>query len=248
MNSIRRYADPEALSRAAADLFCSTVRQAASEGRPAHLAVSGGSTPRRMFEMLSEGELRASTPWDWLQLCWVDERFVPPEDPASNYRMVRETLLEHVPLPATNIHRIPAELGTPEQVADVYQLELQAILPRVANGFPRFDLVFLGMGSDGHTGSLFPRSPALYEARRWVVANPVPSLPHPRITLTFPAIDHAAVIAFLVAGQDKAAMLKEVLTAPKDVILRPAQGVQPAAGKLLWMADAAALAELPPTP
>jgi len=244
LTAIRPYANPEALGRAAADLFSNAARHAASEERPAYIAVSGGSTPRRMFELLAEPPYGEQTPWEWVQLCWVDERFVPPDHPESNYRMVREALLNRIPLPDTSIHRIPTERGAPEKVADIYQLELQAILPRLGDGYPRFDLVLLGMGADGHTASLFPGSPGLAETKRWVVANPVESLGQSRITLTIPAINHAAVIAFHVTGRDKAATLHRVLRGPRDTELYPAQAISPAAGRLLWLADKEAMSEM----
>lgn len=240
MTDIRSYPDAEALSQAAAELFCTTAKQSATDERPAFIAVSGGSTPRRMFEILAEPPLRDQVPWAWLQLCWVDERPVPPDHPDSNYRMVKESLLDKIPLPATSIHRIPTERGTPEQVADLYQLELQAILPRVGNGFPRFDLLLLGMGDDGHTASLFPHSPGLREDKRWVVANPVEKLGQTRLTLTFPAINHAALIAYLVSGAGKAEMLRRVRSSPRNIEALPAQGVAPVNGRLLWLADEAA--------
>lgn len=240
MTDVRPYPDPESLSRAAAELFCTTARHSATEDRPAFIAVSGGSTPRRMFELLAEPPFRDEVPWAWLQLCWVDERPVPPDHPDSNYRMVKESLLGKIPLPATSIHRIPTERGTPDQVADLYQLELQAILPRMGNGFPRFDLVLLGMGDDGHTASLFPHSPGLREQKRWVLANPVEKLGHARITLTYPAINHAANVAFLVSGAEKAATLRRVLSGPRNIDELPAQGVAPTSGRLLWLADEAA--------
>jgi 6-phosphogluconolactonase len=185
-------------------------------------------------------------PWDSLDLYWVDERAVPPEAADSNYRMTREALLDHVPLRPEQIHRIEGELD-PELAANRYESELRNTFRIEGAESPRFDLVALGMGDDGHTASLFPHTEALREITRLVTANHVPQKDTWRITLTWPVIDHASSVFFLIAGEDKAAVLKEVLTGPRDPERLPSQLIWPASGILTFILDKAAAALLPAT-
>jgi 6-phosphogluconolactonase len=171
---------------------------------------------------------------------WGDERCVPPDDPASNFRMVREALLDHVAIPAGQIHRMRGE-DDPRTAAAAYERELRALFPA---GSPRFDLVLLGLGDNGHTASLFPGLGAVRESARWVVAEHVSEVGMWRLTLTPAAIDAAAAIVFLVAGRDKAAMLARVLEGPRDIDARPAQAIAPAEGRLIWLVDVAAAGAL----
>lgn len=200
------------------------------------LVLSGGSTPRALYELLTETD-----EIDWLKvhIFWGDERCVPPDHADSNYRMAREALLDHVPLPHANIHRIRAEQD-PEQAAESYEDELRHYLG--PDG--RFDLVLLGMGDDGHTASLFPETAALDETERLVLANNVPQLETWRITLTAPLINRARNVAFLVAGENKAAPLREVLHGPRQPHRYPAQMIAPENGRLVWFVDQAAAANL----
>jgi 6-phosphogluconolactonase len=237
---IRVFANQEDLSRAAADLFQNTVARCAEQERRAYIAVSGGSTPRRLYELLATPPWRDHVHWSCVELFWVDERPVPSDDPESNYRLVNDALLNDVPLPPTSVHPIPTEIGAPSEAAEEYQQDLEENLPRTEDGWPRFDLVFLGMGEDGHTASLFPQSPALSETHRWAVANPVAKLNTERITLTFPVINHAAHVVFLVSGAGKAEVLNDVLHAPFDVAALPSQGIRPEDGELTWFVDEAA--------
>jgi 6-phosphogluconolactonase len=242
-------ADPAALARRAAQYFMEMAGEAVQAHGRARIAISGGSTPKATFALLADHHepWRAHMPWDFLDLYWVDERCVPPDAADSNYRMTREALLEKVPLKPEQIHRILGELE-PEAAAARYESELR-------NGFrlegaesPRFDLVQLGMGSDGHTASLFPHTEAIHELGRLAVANHVPQQKQSwRVTLTWPVINHANSVFFLIAGADKAAVLNEVLTGQRDPERLPSQLIWPSSGILTLILDKAAAARLPAT-
>jgi 6-phosphogluconolactonase len=233
------HADRNALGRAAADKFVELANEAiAARGRFA-VALSGGSTPREMYQQLASDAYRARVDWRRVYFFWGDERTVPPASPDSNFRMANETLLSRIAVPRENIHRIRAE-ENPDVAASEYERTLRAFF---GDQLPRFDLVLLGLGSNGHTASLFPRTPALHENARWCVAVWVPELDTQRITLTAPLINHAANIIFLVAGRDKAAVLREVLRGPYEPERLPAQFIRPDDGKLMWMLDQDAASE-----
>jgi 6-phosphogluconolactonase len=251
MLKIKYYveADPAALARRAAQYFLEMASEAVQARGRARIAISGGSTPRTTFALLADRNepWRAHMPWDALDLYWVDERCVPPDHADSNYRMTREAMLDHVPLKPEQIHRVEGELD-PEAAAARYESELR-------NGFrlegaetPRFDLIALGMGPDGHTASLFPHTEAIHELNRLSVANHVPQQKDSwRITLTWPVINHASSVFFLIAGNDKAAVLKQVLTGRRDPEQLPSQLIWPASGILTLILDKAAAALLPAT-
>ena len=238
MSAVRTFPDLDALSRAAAEELGVVARQAIAARGTCHVALSGGSTPKRLFQVLAALG-RAALPWDRIELWWGDERCVPPDHPDSNFRMTREHLLE--PLGLTRVHRIEAERD-PVAAADDYERALVGAL----GAPPVLDLVWLGMGPDGHTASLFPGSPAVGERQRYVVANPVDSpVAHGkavRITLTLPALNAARRVRFLVAGADKAERLHEVIEGPPGKY--PSQLVQPSGGDLAWLVDTAAAARL----
>jgi 6-phosphogluconolactonase len=183
-------------------------------------------------------------PWDKIYFFFGDERHVPPDDPESNYRMVRESLLSKIPVPAENVFRVPAENPDASQAAEAYEQTLRKFFSPPPGQFPRFDLVLLGMGPDGHTASLFPGIPALKEKSRWVVADWVEKFKTDRITLTLPVLNNAAVVMFLVSGQDKASVLKEVLKGKQPGEFFPSKLIQPSDGDLIWMVDQAAAAQL----
>ena len=247
---IKYYVEPDAaaLARRTAQYFVEMATEAVEARGHARIAISGGSTPKAALELLATsavlgyGHLR----WEKLDLYWVDERAVPPDDADSNYRMTREALLDHVPLKPAQIHRIAGELE-PEAAAARYEAELRADFRLADDERPRFDLVALGLGGDGHTASLFPHTKALHEMNRLVVANHVPQRDIVRITLTWPVINHAHSVFFLVSGPEKAAILKEVLTGPQDPERLPAQLIWPSSGILTIILDKAAAALLPPT-
>jgi 6-phosphogluconolactonase len=247
---IKYYVEPDAaaLARRAAGYFVEMAGEAVADRGRARIAISGGATPKAVFELLGDrGQpWRSRMPWDKLDLYWVDERSVPPEHPDSNYRMTREALLDRVPLKPEQIHRIEGELE-PAIAAARYESELRSSFHLEDDEHPRFDLVALGMGTDGHTASLFPQTEALFEQKRLVTANHVAQKDTWRITLTWPVIDHASSVFFLVAGADKAAILKEVLTAPHDPERLPSQLIWPVSGILTLILDKAAASLLPAT-
>jgi len=198
------------------------------------VALSGGSTPKAMFQILAEKPFAGMLPWRSIYFFWGDERCVPPDHPDSNYRMAWETLLSKVPVPAENIFRIPAEDEDHQRAADSYCETLQKFF---AEEWPHFDLFFLGMGPDGHTASLFPGTEALKAHDRIATPNYVEKFQSWRITLTADAINKARNIIFLVAGQDKAPALREVITGPRNPELYPSQLIEPYYGTLLWLID-----------
>jgi 6-phosphogluconolactonase len=238
---IRIFADAEALSEAAAALFVRAAQRAVRNTGRFVVALSGGQTPRRTYERLACPECRDAVPWEAVHVFWGDERCVPFEDPRCNARMAYEALLRHVPIPAHQVHPIPCE-GDPETAAVRYEALLRSFFREAP---PRFDLVFLGLGEDGHTASLFPFHPAVTEPRRWVAA--VPEADPPRVTLTLPILNQARRVVFLVTGARKAEILRAVWEGPFDPLRRPAQGVRPGPGRVLWLVDAAAASELLPS-
>ena len=241
-------ADSKALAELAAEYFVEQSVKAVAKRGLARIAISGGSTPKAVFEILADPRRPwfARMPWSRIQLFWVDERCVSPDHPDSNYRMTREALLDWVPVRAEQIHRIQGELE-PEIAAARYESELRNSFRLKDSQAPRFDLVALGMGNDGHTASLFPHSAAIHEVHRLVTANHVPRHDAGRITLTWPVINHARSVFFVVAGAAKASILKEVLTGPRDPERLPSQLIWPASGILSLLLDKAAATLLPVT-
>jgi 6-phosphogluconolactonase len=207
------------------------------------IALSGGSTPRNLYTLIA-ANASATLPWDKMFFFWGDERHVPPDSPDSNYRMAKESLLSKVPIPPANIFPVPAENPDAAQVAEVYEQTLRRFFAVAPGEFPRFDLILLGMGPDGHTASLFPETAALQEKSRLVVANWVEKLGGSRITFTLPLLNSARCVTFLVSGTDKAAALHEVLEGNAPAEKYPSRLVQPSDGKLIWFVDRAAASEL----
>jgi 6-phosphogluconolactonase len=240
--------DAVALAAHAARHFVEMVQEAVAARGRARIAISGGSTPKAAFALLGDAgqPWRARMPWERLEIFWVDERCVPPDHEDSNYRMTCEALLDHAPLRPEQIHRMEGELE-PEAAAARYESELRNTFRLEGAETPCFDLVALGMGPDGHTASLFPHSAALNELGRLCVANHVQNKDAWRITLTWPVINQARSVFFLVGGADKAAILKEVFTGPRDVERLPSQLIRPASGILTLILDRAAAAQLPAT-
>ena len=237
-----------ALARRAADFFVEHALQAVAARGVARIAISGGSTPKAAFATLGEQgeEWRERIPWDKLELWWVDERCVPPDDAESNYRMTREALLDHVPLKPEQIHRMEGELE-PDDAAARYEAELRKSFGLNGTETPRFDLVQLGIGPNGHTASLFPHSDALRVTDRLVTANYVEKLDMWRVTLTRTVINQARQVFFLIAGADKAMILNEVLEGPRDPDRLPSQFIVPVNGILTLLLDQAEAALLPAT-
>jgi len=207
------------------------------------VALSGGSTPRDTYLRLGTGALVSKMMWSRVQILWGDERCVPPDHVESNYRMARETLLDRVPVPAENVHRIRGE-DDPATAAGVYEATLRALLGTLAGA--RIDLVLLGLGEDGHTASLFPGSAAVHEQTRWVMAARASAASMWRITLTPAVINAAADVLFLVSGGAKAGILRRVIEGPRRPEELSAQAIAPSNGRVRWYVDAAAAAELTP--
>ena len=247
MRAIRRFPDPEGVSRAAAQDLVELARAAIAERGRFCVALSGGSTPRRMYEILGEAPRWAQLDWRRFEIFWGDEQGVPPEHPDSNYGMAAAVLLGKLGVPPDRVHRIQGELPDPGEAAARYQDELARVFATPPDGPPPiFDLVFLGMGPDGHTASLFPYSQALTERGRWVVGHHIARLGKPRITMTPPILNRAAEVRLLVAGADKAEVLREALIGPREPERLPVQLVAPEAGRLVWLVDRAAASGLPP--
>ena len=229
--------DPDALYRAAADEFVRCAQQAVKERGRFCVALSGGNTPRGVNSLLA-ASAKQSLAWDKIYIFFGDERHVPADDPESNYRMTNETLLSRVPIPAANVFRIQAELAA-DVAAQQYENQLRKFFRLSDSACPHFDLIFLGLGDDGHTASLFPGSPALRENERLVVANWVEKFKTYRITFTYPVLNYAEEVVFLVSGEGKSQILREILGGAGDITY-PAQLVRPQSGCLLWMVDQAA--------
>jgi 6-phosphogluconolactonase len=240
---IRRLTTPQDLFQAAAEEVIRVASEAVAKRGRFTIALSGGSTPKNLFNLIA-ANASASLPWPQIFFFWGDERHVPPTDPESNYRMAQETLLSKVPVPPGNIFRIPTENPNADAAAAAYEQTLRKFFEVDAGKFPRFDLILLGMGPDGHTASLFPETAALQEKARLVVANWVEKLNTSRITLTLPVLNAARRVAFLVSGADKATVLREVLEGKGPGERYPSKLVQPSDGKLIWFVDRAAASEL----
>ncbi|HEY0795855.1 MAG TPA: 6-phosphogluconolactonase [Acidisarcina sp.] len=238
------FSTPDELIKAAADRLLAKVIAAAEARGVARIAISGGNTPRPMFQLLGSEPYLSRMPWDKLQLFWVDERCVPPDHPDSNYRMTREAMLDRVPLPAAQIFRMEGELD-PQQAAANYENLLRQQFNLHPGQFPTFDAIQLGMGDDGHTASLFPHTDALHEQTRLVVANHVPQKDTWRITLTLPVILAGRDVSFLIQGSDKSEVLKDVLLGAYDPETHPSQLIRPLNGNLIFLLDEGAGAELP---
>jgi 6-phosphogluconolactonase len=236
---------PPALAEAVAHLFSRAAKDAVRERGIFRAALAGGSTPKATYALLGTPMWQARVPWDHTELFFGDERMVPPEHAESNYRMVREALLDYLPIPPRAVHRVATELGS-GAAARAYEQTLAMAFgvegpPAPA---PRLDLVLLGLGTDGHTASLFPGSPALDEARRWaVVSSPAGGGLH-RVTLTYPVLARAACVAFVVSGAEKATTLARVVAEPAGPRALPAGRVRPD-GELVLLTDAAAASGLP---
>lgn len=225
------------LMRAAAEEVVRGAAQAVRDRGCFAWALSGGSTPRDLYRLLSGPLYRDRLPWSDIHVFWGDERHVPPEDPDSNFRMAREAMLDAVPLPAANIHRIHAEEPDAEVAAKAYETELREFFHSAPGEWPRFDLILLGLGKDAHTASLFPSGEAVHERERMVVAPWVEAQNTFRITLTPPVLNGARLVVFLTAGDDKAEPLRAVLEGARDPSRYPAQIVE---GNRLWLVDRAA--------
>ncbi len=241
--------DAASLADAAAKRIIEASQTAMAASGRFTFVLSGGSTPAATYRALARPENAGRVNWSKTWLFFGDERFVPPDDDRSNYHMIRQTLLEPARIQPDHIYTVNTA-GTPETAASDYEQKLRAFFASDSHpAFPRFDLILLGLGDDGHTASLFPGQPSLSESSRWVIASPPGILPPPvdRVTLTLPAINAAAEIMFLVAGENKSAILQSVLQSPDARQRYPAARVAPAAGSLTWLVDDAAASMLDPS-
>ncbi len=236
----------EEVFKAAADFFCEKVPVSPKAGPSFSIALSGGSTPRGLFRLLTEDPYRSQCHWPVCTIFWGDERCVPPDHSDSNFRMAKENLLDHVPIDPRHVFRMEGE-REPEDAALRYEQVLSEQLHIGKNDLPQFDLILLGMGPDAHTASLFPGTTALQETKRTVVANWVEKLQTFRITLTPPVLNAAKNVVFLVCGQDKAQAVQSVLEGPRAPERYPSQLVNPLSGGLTWIMDQSAASLLTDT-
>ncbi len=235
---IRILNTPQELSQAAAAEFISLASTAIRDHEKFSVALSGGSTPKSLYSVLATATLS----WEKIFFFWSDERHVPLDHPESNYRMAKEALLSIVPVPPENIFRVRAEEKDANVVARDYEEALRSFFHLRPGQFPRLDLILLGIGPDGHTASLFPNTAALNETKRLVVANWVEKFKTNRITFTYPVLNHAACVIFLVSGADKSDMVRTVLEDERAGL--PSQKVHPVNGRLLWLLDNDAASKL----
>jgi 6-phosphogluconolactonase len=250
---IRVFPDRPALVREAASRFVLIANESLAAHGRFGVALAGGTTPRGLYELLATREFSSQIDWRRAHLFWGDERAVPPYHPDSNFRMANEALIKRIQIPHENVHRISAELP-PDDAAKNYELVLgnfflrNTPFPLLRRGerrvHPRFDLILLGLGEDAHTASLFPRTAALHETKRWVMSNYVEKLKSNRITLTPPVLNASANLLFLVTGADKANAVHAVLRGGRHPEDFPAQLVQPSKGNVLWLLDQEAGARL----
>ena len=233
---IHIYNDLETLSQAAAELFTIQSRQASLICGRFSVALSGGETPRRTYELLGASPYRERIHWDEVHVFWSDERCVPEDDPRNNARMARKTLLDRVPIPIENIHPIRCD-QSPKEAASMYERELKEFF---STSNPNFHLVMLGLGENGHIASLFPHTAVLNEQEKWVSEVYIEDLGMDRITFTAPFINQASQVVFLVSGADKAQVLENVLEGPYRPSKLPAQLIRPLGTKPIWLVDKAA--------
>jgi 6-phosphogluconolactonase len=243
---IRTLTTPQELFAAAAEEVFRAAEDSVAERGRFTIALSGGSTPKSLYNLLATNA-RIALPWDRMFFFWGDERHVGPDDPESNYRMANDAMLSKVAVPPANILRVPAENPDAAAAAAAYEQTLIKFFALKPGQFPRFDLILLGLGPDGHTASLFPGTAALSETTRLVVANRVEKMKTFRITLTLPVLNAAECVTFLVSGTDKAEVLKTVLEGDAPPEQYPAKMVRPAKGKLIWFLDRAAASALSQT-
>jgi 6-phosphogluconolactonase len=235
---IKVFHDVEQLSAAAADYVARLSKEAVADRGVFRIALAGGSTPKKLYELLSSDKYKGQIDWSKWQVFFSDERFVSLDDERSNYNLAQTSLLSKVPIPASQVHAIDPQAGSVEAAAEAYEDAIKAILSENQS----FDLILLGLGSDGHTASLFPGNPALQETEKLVVASSPGVLPPPvdRVTFTFPLINAARNVAFLTAGADKAAMVKQAAQGG-DI---PAANVKPSSGEATWFIDQTAARNL----
>ncbi|HUO17369.1 MAG TPA: 6-phosphogluconolactonase [Verrucomicrobiae bacterium] len=240
---IRKLSTPQELFSIAAEEVLHAANDAVADRGRFTIALSGGSTPKSLYNLLATNA-KSALPWDRMFFFWGDERHVAPNDPESNYRMADEAMLSKIPIAPNQVFRIGAENPDAGAAAEAYELTLKRFFASGTGEFPRFDMILLGMGPDGHTASLFPGTAALQERSRLVVANWVEKFKTHRITLTLPVLNEARRVMFLVSGSDKAEALKIVLEGNAPGEQYPAKLVKPSDGRLIWLLDRAAASTL----
>ena len=238
---VRCYPNLEVLSNAAAEFICTLAVECVNERGLFTIALSGGKTPKTLYENLARPFYSTRMPWSHIHLFWGDERCVRPDHPESNFSMAFHALISKVPLPSQNVHRMPAEIEPPEDAAEAYEGVLREFFgsPRKPGPIPAFDLIVLGVGKDGHTASLFPRDQALEVEKRWVTAVRTPQGTPlvPRITLTLPVINRASYVLFMVSGSGKRELVRSILEEPDSAAQRyPVARVSPG-GRVVWLID-----------
>lgn len=244
MRKIEIVENKEELNRKAAEYFAEIAAEAIRTRGYSSVALAGGSTPKSVYALLASDDFRSRLDWNRVYFFFGDERCVPPDSADSNYRMARESLLEPLGIQKENVFRWETELDDPAETASRYEEAMCRFFEECELGnkdrIPRFDLIILGMGPDGHTASLFPFSPALSENEKLATANWIEKLKTNRVTLTFPVLNHAANVIFLAAGEEKAEMLAEVFEGEFNPDKLPSQEVEPLDGRLVWLVDRAA--------
>jgi 6-phosphogluconolactonase len=243
--NLQVVANADALAHKCLELFAASVEQAVKEKSVFHLAISGGKSPQRFFELLGSEQKSLSLPWDKIHLFWVDERYVPHNSPYSNYKLAIDTFMAKIPIPQKNVHPIPTDFEDFNSAARQYEKTIRNVFHIKSGKLPKFDLVILGMGSDGHTGSLFPNTNACFDTHTiacvvYLLDQKLPDQTVNRITLTHPVICAASQIVVLVSGAEKAKTLKEVLAGPPDEVRYPIHILWPVLDKVLWLIDSPA--------
>jgi len=238
--NVEVVSDPEGLAYRSATLFIDSAEKAIKAKGVFYVAISGGHTPKRFFELLSEMPKAKALTWDKIHLFWVDERYVPPDSRWSNYKLAADTFLAKVAIPKENIHRIPTEYNDFNTAARCYEETIRKVFGLQENQLPEFDLIVLGMGAEGHTGSLFPNSYAPFDTEDLACVVYALDEKLNRITLTHPVLRAASHVAVLVSGEEKAGILKEVLTREPDEVRYPIHTLWPILNKITWLVDSKA--------
>lgn len=237
------YPDPSALVIAAAEKFVQITNDAATKQGVFFVALAGGNTPRELYVLLAQENWRTLVPWEKAHIFFGDERCVPPEHSDSNYRMAREALIEKIDIPEGNVHRMVGE-KEPHEAAAAYEQEIVRNFAACGIEPPRFDLMLLGLGNDGHTASLFPETSALHEKEKLVTANYVEKFKSYRLTMTLPLLNNSRNVFFLVSGESKAAIVRDIFQNRNRSQHYPAELIRPVDGQLLWLLDQTSAAEL----
>ena len=236
-SDVEVVSDPESVAQNTIRIFIADAQKAITAKGTFYVAISGGNTPKRFFELLGEAPQASSLPWDKIQLFWVDERYVRPDSQWSNYKLAVDTFLTRVAIPETNVHRIPTEDKDFKAAAHRYEETIREVFGLGAGKVPQFDLILLGMGSDGHTGSLFPNSYAAFDMEDLACVVYVLDEKLNRITLTHPVLRAASHLLVLVCGREKAGILKTVLTSEPDEVRYPIHALWSVLDRVTWLVD-----------